>query len=57
LIVLCENNVFFLASKKKIEFIRQVDSSKESGDNGLPAFSLLVRDKVLISYSRSLFIF
>ncbi|KAK2190440.1 hypothetical protein NP493_80g05043 [Ridgeia piscesae] len=45
LIVLCENNVFFLASKKKIEFIRQVDSSKESGDNGLPAFSLLVRDK------------
>lgn len=34
-----------LASKKKIEFLKQVESSKEN-ENGIPAVVLLTRDKV-----------
>ena len=43
--VLCEKSVYFLASKKKIEFLKQVE---EGGDeeNGVPGITLLVRDKV-----------
>ncbi len=42
--VLCEKTVFFLASKKKIEFIKQVDQGKEN-ESGVPPFKLLSRDK------------
>jgi len=50
IIVLCEKSINILASKKKIEFLKQVDSSKEN-DNGVPSMNLLVRDKVsLIKY-------
>ena len=44
--VFCEKNVFFLASKKKIDFIRQVDPGKEN-ESGIPPLTLLTRDKVL----------
>lgn len=43
--VLCEKAIYFLASKKKIEFIKQVDLGKEN-DSGIPPFKLLNRDKV-----------
>ncbi|XP_052830934.1 FACT complex subunit SPT16 [Octopus bimaculoides] len=43
--VLCEKNIYFLASKKKIEFLKQVDTSKEN-DQGIPSIKLLTRDKV-----------
>ena len=46
--VMCDSSIYFLASKKKIEFIRQVDPGKDSGDNGLPAFHLLIRNKVIL---------
>ena len=48
LMVLCEKAIHFLASKKKIEFIKQVE-----GDEGLPPLKLLLRDKVL-KYSKDL---
>ncbi|XP_069114488.1 LOW QUALITY PROTEIN: FACT complex subunit SPT16-like [Argopecten irradians] len=44
IMVMCENSINILASKKKIEFLKQVDSSKEN-DNGVPSINLLVRDK------------
>ncbi len=40
--VLCDKAIHFLASKKKIDFIKQVE-----GDDGLPPLKLLYRDKVL----------
>ncbi|GAB1602097.1 FACT complex subunit SPT16-like [Argonauta hians] len=43
--VLCEKNIYFLASKKKIEFLKPVDTSKEN-DQGIPAIKLFTRDKV-----------
>ena len=43
--VFCEKEVYFLASKKKIDFIRQVDPGKEN-ENGIPPLVLLTRDKV-----------
>lgn len=42
--VLCEKGIYFLASKKKIEFLKQVDTSKEN-DQGIPPIKLLTRDK------------
>ena len=45
--VMCDSSVYFLASKKKIEFIRQVDPGKEAADIGLPVFHLLIRNKVI----------
>ncbi|KAL5022386.1 hypothetical protein ScPMuIL_001541 [Solemya velum] len=42
--VLCKSSVHILASKKKIEFLKQIESSKENERN-IPAIKLLVRDK------------
>ena len=46
IIILCEKAVYCLASKKKIEFVKQVDTGSDP-DNGLPPFKLLARDKVI----------
>lgn len=43
---LCENSIYFLASKKKIDFLRPLETVKE--EKGIPSVKLLVRDKVLI---------
>lgn len=40
--VFCEEAIYFLASKKKIEFLKQVEAAKE---DGLPPIKLLVREK------------
>ncbi|XP_045194199.1 FACT complex subunit SPT16-like [Mercenaria mercenaria] len=42
--VLCEKYIYILASKKKIDFLKQVEAGKEN-ENGLPSVRLLVRDK------------
>lgn len=44
--VLTENSMCFLASKKKIEFLRQIENGKEETE--LPPVKLLVRDRVSI---------
>lgn len=41
--VFTADNVYFLSSKKKIEFLKQVEGHKE--DN-VPTIKLLVRDRV-----------
>ena len=45
ILVFCEKAIYVLASKKKIEFIKQVDLGTDS-ENGVPPFKLLPRDKV-----------
>lgn len=40
----CENAIYFLASKKKIDFLKPLESVKE--EKGQPSVKLLVRDKV-----------
>lgn len=42
--VLTENSMCFLASKKKIEFLRQIENGKDEPD--LPPVKLLIRDRV-----------
>ncbi|KAL3860233.1 hypothetical protein ACJMK2_010387 [Sinanodonta woodiana] len=42
--VFCDKSVNILASKKKIDFLKQVESSKEN-DHGFPPIRLLTRDK------------
>lgn len=42
--VLTEQSMCFLASKKKIEFLRQIENGKEESD--LPPVKLLIRDRV-----------
>ncbi|XP_009958582.1 PREDICTED: FACT complex subunit SPT16-like, partial [Leptosomus discolor] len=48
IMVFCEEKIFFMASKKKVEFLKQVAHGKggESA-NGVPAITLLVREKFL----------
>lgn len=41
--VFCESSVLFLSSRKKIDFLKPIESAEE---NGLPSIKLLVRDKV-----------
>jgi nucleosome binding factor SPN SPT16 subunit len=41
--VFTEEIIYFLASKKKIEFLKQIESIKEEG---VPQIKLLVRDRV-----------
>ncbi len=48
MIVLCEQLIQVLASKKKVEFLKLIESSKEN-EEGVPPISLLVRDKVCIN--------
>ena len=43
--VLCENQIYFLASKKKVEFLRQIADSEKENQNGVPSITLLTRDK------------
>jgi len=43
IMVICESSIFFLASKKKIDFLRPLESVKE--EKGVPSIKLLVRDK------------
>lgn len=43
LALFCEDSVHFLASKKKIEFLKQVEGSGK--EDGVPAIKLLVREK------------
>lgn len=49
LMLMTENAIYFLASKKKVDFLKQVEaccgSSGGSGDS-LPSIKLLTRDKV-----------
>ncbi|XP_078252016.1 FACT complex subunit SPT16-like, partial [Rhinoraja longicauda] len=46
IMVFCEERIVFMASKKKLEFLKQVASSKGGdGSNGVPAATLLVREK------------
>lgn len=42
--VLTELSMCFLASKKKIEFLRQIENGKDESE--LPPVKLLVRDRV-----------
>ncbi|XP_002733005.1 FACT complex subunit SPT16 [Saccoglossus kowalevskii] len=42
--VICEKQIYFLASKKKVEFLKQVASDKEN-TNGVPPITLLTREK------------
>ncbi|XP_061108875.1 FACT complex subunit SPT16-like isoform X1 [Conger conger] len=46
IMVFCESKILFLASKKKVEFLKQVAVTKGNENaNGLPPISLLVREK------------
>lgn len=42
--VFCKKGIHILASKKKVEFLKTIESSKEN-EEGVPTISLLVRDK------------
>ena len=44
ILVMTESNIFFLASKKKIEFLRPLESNLDSSKT-VPDVRLLVRDK------------
>ena len=47
IMVFCAEKVFFLASKKKVDFLKQIANPKNSdSSNGVPAVTLLVREKV-----------
>ena len=46
--VLTEDAIHFLASKKKVDFLRQIEVSKDDG--GVPPVKLHVRDRVCISF-------
>ena len=44
--VLCKEHIYFLASKKKVEFLRQVASNREKeNQNGVPQITLMTREK------------
>ena len=43
--VLAEKSITFLASKRKIEFLRKVENHK-TDETGIPAVKLLTREKV-----------
>lgn len=50
IMVFCETKIMFLASKKKVEFLKQVVVTKGNENaNGVPPITLLVREKVLPS--------
>lgn len=45
--ILAEDSIHFLASKKKIEFLRKLEESK-SEETGVPPVKLHIRDRVSI---------
>ncbi|XP_077688214.1 FACT complex subunit SPT16 isoform X2 [Eretmochelys imbricata] len=46
IMVFCVDKILFMASKKKVEFLKQIANSKGSENaNGVPAITLLVREK------------
>ncbi|XP_061445231.1 FACT complex subunit SPT16 isoform X1 [Rhineura floridana] len=46
IMVFCEDKILFMASKKKVEFLKQIANSKNNeSTNGVPAITLLVREK------------
>lgn len=47
--ILAEDSIHFLASKKKIEFLRNTENQK-SEDTGVPPVKLLVRDRVRVAH-------
>ncbi|XP_043914130.1 FACT complex subunit SPT16 [Protopterus annectens] len=50
IMVFCEDKIVFMASKKKVEFLKQIANTKGNENaNGVPAIVLLVREKVDIS--------
>lgn len=49
IMVFCVDKILFMASKKKVEFLKQIANSKGSENaNGVPAITLLVREKVSV---------
>lgn len=48
--ILAEESINFLASKKKIEFLRKVENHKTE-DTEVPPVKLFVRDRVCILYN------
>lgn len=48
IMVFCENKIIFLASKKKVDFLKQVAITKGNENaNGVPPITLLTREKVI----------
>ena len=41
--IFAENEAYFLTSKKKIEFLKQIENCKEEG---MPEIKLMIRDRV-----------
>lgn len=45
--VFCDTKIIFLASKKKVDFLKQLTVTKGNENaNGLPPITLLTREKV-----------
>lgn len=44
--ILTAEAIHFLSSKKKIEFLRQIEANKD--ENNVPPVKLLTRDKVIL---------
>lgn len=45
IMALCEKEIYFLASKKKVEFLNQVASQEKENQHDVPPIHLLTRDK------------
>lgn len=46
--VFCDTKIIFLASKKKVDFLKQVAVTKGNENaNGVPPITLLTREKVI----------
>ncbi|KAG8596370.1 hypothetical protein GDO81_001874 [Engystomops pustulosus] len=46
IMIFCEEKIIFMASKKKVEFLKQIANTKGNENaNGTPAITLLVREK------------
>lgn len=53
IMVFCDDKIIFMASKKKVEFLKQIANTKGNENaNGAPAITLLVREKVRMSRMR-----
>lgn len=48
IMVFCDTKIIFLASKKKVDFLKQVAITKGNENaNGVPPITLLTREKVI----------